>query len=649
MFCLIPKQVQEFKLALKDGRINPEKLSKMSSNDRRAFLEGIVGKENAKQVNSLFESKLLLKNQKAGMINWAKKVGGISPQTKRDLISRIERMDNVLNPADELPFMEDLANSRLGFGVTEQEAKNIFDLSQKSRTLKEKANELGEFKTKDARLNYGFSQAQLEDYINELKIQSKKIYFKEEKLRRTKQIAFESIPGTLKSLLSSMDNSFFGRQGIKVLLDLRTSPIWAKNFLKSWGDIGKELLGKDAMTAIKADIYSRPNALNGKYKVGGYGLDVLSEEAFPSSAPARIPVLGRLYKASESAYNGAALRMRADLADRLIKKAEENGVNTLNREEAEGLGHLIGSLTGRGSLGRAEPFAKDVNLFLFSAKLLKANIDTLTAHAFDSKVRKNKFAQKEAAKNLLSMVSTVAGVLSIAKFLDPESVDEDPRSANFGKVKVFGRWTDVTGGVAPIATLASRLLPSQHNGEWGFWTKDKTGAFRNLSAGEYGRDDALDTLENFISGKFSPALGLVRDRWRGRTYSGDKPTLENQLSRSVKPITYQTFEDMRKDPNSSNVLASMILEGLGLSSAPQTYPINWEGSTSKEMKEFKAQVGEKDFKDANERFNNLYSSWFSNELKSEKFKKLSDKEKQKVITKKKTEIKKQVFEIYNFE
>src|SRR3990167_2682116 len=130
-FCLISEQVQKFKQALKNGTINPEKLGMMTSAERRVFLEEFVGKGNGVQVNALFESKLLLKNQKAGYISWAKKVGGLSFEAKRDMISRIERMDKILNPAEEQAFLEDLVATRLGVGITETEAKKIFDLSQK--------------------------------------------------------------------------------------------------------------------------------------------------------------------------------------------------------------------------------------------------------------------------------------------------------------------------------------------------------------------------------------------------------------------------------------------------------------------------------------------------------------------------------------
>src|SRR3989304_7120250 len=123
-FCLISEQVQKFKQALKNGTINPEKLGMMTSAERRVFLEEFVGKGNGEQVNALFESKLLLKNQKAGYISWAKKVAGLTPEVRRDLIAKIERLDRVLSPKEGEQFLKDLAETRLGASVSETEAKN---------------------------------------------------------------------------------------------------------------------------------------------------------------------------------------------------------------------------------------------------------------------------------------------------------------------------------------------------------------------------------------------------------------------------------------------------------------------------------------------------------------------------------------------
>jgi len=646
--------VEKIKKALKDGTIDPVKLAGMASEARHKFLSGFVGENNAKQINSLFESKLLLKNQKQGFVNWAKKIISLSPETKRDMLSRIEKLDKVLSPKEEEQFLQDLASTRLKLDVTQEEAKNISDLSNKIQETKSKVKEDGTFSNETERLSYGMAKVNLENYVNDLKLQSKKIFFREEPLKKIVNIAGE-IPGIMKSAVASLDNSFWGRQGIKTLLDLRTSKLWVKNFLKSWKDIGQQILSKGkwyksgdnaVMDAIKADIYSRPNAINGKYDAGNYGLSVLSEEAYPSSIPEKIPLLGRLFKASEVAYNGGALRLRADLADRYIKIAEKQGINTLDKAQAQGIGQLISSMTGRGGLGKGEVLSKEANALLFSIKFLKSNVDTLTAHQFDSKA--TPFTRKESAKNLLSIVGTIASILTMAKLLNKDSIDEDPRSTNFGKIKIFGHWTDITGGMGSLVTLASRLVPTVHNGKLGFWSKSSTGNWTNLIEGKYGQQTALDVFENFWEGKLSPMAGLVRDIWKGKNFQGEPITFKNALSNLAVPISIQNFNQLKDDPNSSFLLGSMILDGLGLSTSTYTYKSDWTTSTGKELLQFKEKVGLDKFKQANEDFNRAYSEWFTNISQTSEYKNLYDESKSTLSTSAKADIKEKVFKEYHF-
>lgn len=646
-WCLIEKYADQFKQALKEGGIDPFALAEMDSTTRRDYLSQFVGEGNAHHVNTLFESKLLLKNRQRGYITWAKQMSGITKQTRRDLISRIERMDKVLSPAENEMFLEDLAAARLGIGVSQEEAKIISTLSNNKTVLRDKANESGEFSSENDRYQYGSSLVLLEKYVNELKLRSRKTLFREKPVQWVAE-GVGNLPGTAKSLVASLDNSFWGRQGIKTLLDTRTSGIWVRNFVKSFGDFGKQLGNFDVMDAIKADILSRPNALNGKYAAGGYGLDVFGEEAFPVSAPGRIPLLGRLFRASESAYNGGALRMRADLADRLIARAEKHGVNTLDPKEARGLGGLVSSLTGRGSLGWAEGGARKINVVLFSVKFMKSNFDTLTAHQFDSKA--TKFSKGEARKNLLSMVGTLAGVMALAKILDPDSVDEDPRSQNFGKIKVFGHWVDISGGMAPLVTLASRtIVPSKRNGKWGLWKKSGSGNWTNLMAGEYGQQDAVDlVVQGLFTNKLSPMAGLIRDGLRGEMFGGEKFTTKNAVANLITPLSIQSYNDMKDDPNSSFILGSVLLEGMGLSTSTYNYKTDWEKSTSKEMAQFKEKVGTDKFKQANEDYNRAYNNWYSIASKSAEFKSLSDEGRSSLITKAKAEIKEQIFKEYKF-
>lgn len=576
-YCLTLDEKRKFKEALKNGEIKPDALVAMTSLERRAFLEKYVGAENAISTNSLFESKLLLKNQKAGYISWAKKVSGISPTVKRDLLTRIQKLDKVLDPKDNEQFLNDLASARLGVEVTQEEAKVISDTSNKIAELKKLADKEGKMPNDTDRLTLGAHIVSLENYFGEVKLKANNISFKETPIKKILSVAGE-VPGVLKSLVASMDNSFWGRQGIKSLIDVRTSRIWAVNFMRSWINIKNQLFasgkwygsGDDAvLNGIKADIYSRPNALNGKYDAGGYGLTALTEEAYPSSFPEKIPFLGRIFKASEVAYNGGALQLRADLADRLIGVAERQGINTLDKDEARALGSLIGSLTGRGSLGKAETLSKEINVLAFSIKFLKSNFDTLTAHQFDPEA--TPFSKKEAAKNLLSIIASIASILFIAKLLNKDSVDEDPRSTNFGKVKVFGKFVDITGGMGSLFTLASRLVPTYHDGKWSFWRKSTTGEYVDLLGGEYGQQNAMDVFDSFWQGKLSPIAGIVRDLWKGQDYQGQPVTPVTVAQRNL-PLSIQNFDQLRKDPNASFPLGSLILDGLGFSVSSSVEP-----------------------------------------------------------------------------
>jgi len=655
-FCLTKETKTKFKEALKNREINPDALAKMTSLERRTFLEKYVGKDNAIQTNALFESKLLLKNQQRGYITWAKKIGGISPEIRRDMIAKIERLQSVLDPKAEDQFLQDLVNTRLNLNITEIESKTLGDLSKNIQELESKANKDGVFPNEQTRLKYGASNVAIENYVNDIKLNTKDSA--KSRIDKTKGFIAD-LPGAMKSAVASLDNSLWGRQGIKTLLDLRTSPIWIRNFLKSWVDIKNQLLAKGkwykvgdevVLDSIKADIYSRPNALNGKYKAGGYGLDVLSEEAFPSSLPEKIPVLGRLYKASEAAYNGGALRLRADLADRFIKIGEQNGLNMNSKEDAEGLGALVSSLTGRGSLGKADVIAKEFNVLFFSIKLFKGNVDIVTAGFTNKKIRSNPVARKESAKTLISMIFTIALISSIAKILDPESVDPDPRSTNFGKIKIFGKWTDITGGMSGTVRLAAYITPSYHNGKLSLWKKSSTGKWNDLLEGKYGQQNAFDLLlDGLISNKLSPMVGLFRDAIKGQFFGGEKFTIKGAIKRIVTPISIQNFDDLQKDPTATFLFGSMLLEAVGFSVSTYNFKTDWNQSTSKELMQFKEQIGADEFKVANEKYNRVYDYWYEDATQKEEYKKLSDENKQKLKTKNKDIAKQMIFDAYEFE
>lgn len=132
-FCLQKEAAAAFRQALKDGTLDPEKLADLDSDARREAFAKVVGKDNARDVNTLFESKLVLKNVQQGILNWAKSIANL--KERADMTSRIEKMDKILDPVDEQAFYKDLAAQKLKVNVTYDEVKKVSELTQQLRKL----------------------------------------------------------------------------------------------------------------------------------------------------------------------------------------------------------------------------------------------------------------------------------------------------------------------------------------------------------------------------------------------------------------------------------------------------------------------------------------------------------------------------------
>ena len=92
-FCLLPQYADQFVEKVKSGELAPDVLIGMSSAERHAAFAEVVGEANATKVNASFESKLLLKNQQAGITRWIESAKDLPKSVKRDLLSRVERLD----------------------------------------------------------------------------------------------------------------------------------------------------------------------------------------------------------------------------------------------------------------------------------------------------------------------------------------------------------------------------------------------------------------------------------------------------------------------------------------------------------------------------------------------------------------------------
>jgi hypothetical protein len=564
--CLPKNIAQGFRQALKSGQINPDKLSNMTSKERSEFFKGVVGDEYSTMTNSLFESKLLLKNQKQGLINWAKTVAGLKPDVRSDLLSKVNKLQNALTPENTDDFLNDFVNTKLGVTVTNKEAADIARLAQEATAAKEVMESAPRRGFNDTatpeEIAYGLRTIKLNDYVNDLKTQAERLSIKE--LLTNPRKAIMETAGVSKSVVSSIDNGALLRQGIKTIF---SNPIeYFKNAPKTFSDIKKVLSGKDAQEMLNAEIISDP--MYDLMKKAGVAVGSI-EEAFPSRQPEMIPVLGKFFKASDAAYSGFLHRMRADLFKKYYLIAEKTGININSKKELEGLGALVNSLTGRGKLpGQAEAASSFLNLMMFSPRNLQSHVDFLTA--FRGRDVSN-FAKKEMSKALLKTTLGLGTIMATSIALwGKDSVETDFRSSNTGKLKVGNEIYDITGGMATVPVLATRLATVLSNTflktDFANVKNAKTGKLKQLNKGNFAEQTGKDVLFDFFENKSSPILTVFLDALEDENFNGENVTVGNSIKTLFGPLTGTSLYERIKGGDMDLVKLSLItaLETLGI-------------------------------------------------------------------------------------
>ncbi len=576
-FCIPKEDVQRFLQSLKDGTIDPLKLAEMSSAERRAVFEPIVGKDAAMETNRLFEQKILTKNIQETAVNWAKTVAGLKPALRQDLVGKIERLDErILDPKEEQAFLQDLAAQKLGVNLTFDEVKTVSELANKMKDLEEYK---GDYANNEKRLDYGRAVTALQNYIADRKLASNNSILDD--LRNNKANLpgrfVRGIASNAKAIQASMDDSAIFRQGWKVLW---TNPtIWAKNALNSFKHLVTYTNQHQVLDELNADIVSRPTydlMRRAKLDVG------VHEEVFPTTLPEKIPLLGRVYKATENAYTAFVRKTRADVFDKMIGIAKANDVD-LNDKELQSIGKMVNSLTGRGHLGKLEGIGSTVNTFFFSPKNLKSHLDVLTQPLTGA--GGSKFVRKQAAKNLIKIVAGTGAILAIAKMIAPKSVELDPRSSDFGKIKVDNTRFDVTGGMsslwvlmARIASATTKMAYDQSGGKIGAnmdsYKSTTTGETRDLTNPKFGQSSLEDTVVDFFANKMSPAMNMIKDFYKGETFEGKKPTVTGEVVNLFRPLPVATLQDLLRDPKAQKdprfVAFATVMDMLGIGTSTYT-------------------------------------------------------------------------------
>lgn len=548
-YCLPKALTTRFLEALRNKEINPQELRRMSSEERRELFSKFVGSDHALEVNTLFEKKLLLKDQQRAMINWANEVLGNNPAAKRDIVSKVNNMKNVLTPATEKAFLADLAKKKLGAEVTADEAKQIFDLSQKARQAKQLVQQ--DINNVDNRIAYGNSVLDLSDKIDSFKPDNRSF--------QTKLIDAANIP---KSMLTSVLH--FSAPFVQGWGMMSTARAW-----EGFGQMFRYFADEANYRNLQAYIISHPDY--DLAKAGKLGITDLSdrltarEEAIQSTLVEKANQyltdktgVPNLVRASSRAFTGYLNYVRFNRFTDLLNAARNLGEDVGPKTQlVKDLAKVVNDFTGRGHIGFNDSYknvAPALNAVFFSPRKISATMEMFNPYTY---MKLSPLARKAALRQLSGSLVATGAVLALAKAMGA-SVDIDPRSANFAKIQIGDTKLDMTGGNAIYLRLLGRLVSNQE-----VTSKGKT---INLGEG-YKPTTRADLIAQYIRDKLSPTVSAVASALYGTDPVGRPYPNVDAVADEFTPIFLGSMvKFFHDDPNNTAAIlpAMSSMFGVGL-------------------------------------------------------------------------------------
>jgi hypothetical protein len=180
-------------------------------------------------------------------------------------------------------------------------------------------------------------------------------------------------------------------------------------------------------------------------------------------------------------------------------------------KEAGELGKCANIITGRGDLMGLKDHAQTLNVLLFASKKLAANVEYLPW--MFAKSWGNPVIRKEFAKELVGMTATAGAIYLSAKACGAD-VELDPRSADWGKIRIGDTRIALGGGLQPLMRYTAQIISGQR--------KNENGEIVDIKRG--------DTFLRFLRSKESPVMSVASDIITGRSFLGEKTTLSKETA-----------------------------------------------------------------------------------------------------------------------
>jgi hypothetical protein len=366
-------------------------------------------------------------------------------------------------------------------------------------------------------------------------------------------------------LLTTLDDSFLGRQGLKVALRhprewLRMAKTSAKIFRAGGEDFARQVdstLLSDAtpftiqvgdqiqvmpFNRIKAKVGTRHDAF-------GIAAGAAERAEFtPSGLLFRIPGI----KHAQIAFTVSGNKLRSDILKKVLQNAERDFLDgkkiPLSMDTVQGLSNFFNRATGRGTLGPFEKAGEALSFVQLAPRFRLAG-----PQAFLHMFHRDPVVRRAAAEALIPYFGTGLSLLGLIKMSGLADVEVDPRSSNFGKIRIGPQRIDFWGGLQQQAR-AIAMVATQG---------------RKTQAGYIVPQNALDTALGYFRSGMQPVAGFLVDLGEGETIIGDEldpspKSAGQQAFNRLMPLAWQDIVDaVRIDGLRGAIFSPMTLVGIG--------------------------------------------------------------------------------------
>ncbi len=341
-------------------------------------------------------------------------------------------------------------------------------------------------------------------------------------------VSFEII-NLPRAVMASYDLSAAGRQGIifSVSHPIASMKAFGRSIraaasLKYSDDIERATrVTRFGKMADKFGVHSSPTGFTAKLSA--------KEEIYMSRIAEKIPGVAQ----SERAFTTFLNQQRREVFAIQAKKWIRRGITPEKDPKTfQQWAKFVNHATGRGSLENLQPgFLTALNATFFSPRFQVSRFQVV-GDLISPKT--TLLARKALARDLAEFYATGMGILAMAKMGGAE-VETDPRSSDFGKIKVGETRYNYWGGFQPLASLAGRIYSGEIK-------STGTGKIKKKARISLGIDN---TVAAFLRTKLAPVPGRAFDVMASETLLGEpvEPTAKFAGKAAYESLTPLFIQD----------------------------------------------------------------------------------------------------------